>query len=90
MQVIELATIALCIYVIPVSILIYFYYHGQQALQVEEYRQSCITNRQYSKPQEWWQQMLIELAKNPEAIDKLKAILPEGLAESTISQFMRK
>lgn len=90
MQVIELATIVMCVYALPVSVLIFFYYRGRQAFEIEEYRQMCITNRQGSKPQDWWQQLLIELAKNPEAIDKLKKVLPEGFAEGTIGQLLRK
>lgn len=90
MQVIELATIVLCIYAIPASILIFFHYRGKQAFEIEEYRQMCISNRQGNKPQDWWQQLLIELAKNPDAIEKLKKLFPDGVAESTISQFMRK
>lgn len=85
----SLVLVLLSVYSIPASLLIHYYFKGNQALKLEEYRQECISNRQHTKPSEWWQQVIVEAVKNPQVLDKLMELLPKDMLEGMLAKIKR-
>lgn len=42
--------------------------------EIETLKEQGRQYRQNTKPKEWWQEVAIELAKNPDALDKILAL----------------
>lgn len=89
-QMVMAVLIVLGVYSIPISIFIHHYFSGAQAMELERLRQESISNRQLMRPKEWWQDLLVEVVKRPELLEKVKAILPGSLVETFLAQAMKR
>lgn len=54
---------------------LYVYYTAITSRQLEEFKQENITLRAQNRPKEWWQELLLEISKHPEYLDKLPGIV---------------
>lgn len=65
---------------------LHFVYRGKITRELEEYRQMQISQRQMSRPKEWWQEVIVELAKHPEILSKVIGIIPQGILQNVAGQ----
>lgn len=57
--------------------------------ELEEFRQSKISERRAAQPREWWQEVAVNLSQNPEVIQKLLPMLPDNLVQNLVQQLKK-
>lgn len=65
---------------------LHFVYSSKIDRELEEYRQMQISQRQQTRPKEWWQEVVVELAKHPEVLDKVIGLVPKGIVQDIAGQ----
>lgn len=80
----------LCVYSIPLTVLIHHYFTGAQAMEVERLRQESISLRKNQKPNEWWQDVLVSISKDPTMFDKFMSIMPKSITDQISSLVMKR
>lgn len=65
------------------------YKHRYDA-ELEEFRQSKISERASSKPQEWWQQVIVNLTNNPEVVKSLLPLVNNATLQPILQNLMNQ